>query len=414
MYYQGATKELLEKAVQLNLPVLLIGETGVGKTAFVRDLAKEKKKELIRLNLTGQTGVDEFVGKILADKAGTYWQDGLLLQAMRRGQWLVLDEINMALPEILSKLHSLLDDDRMVVVSENDGEIVRPHEDFRLFATMNPSDEYAGTKELNRAFLSRFPVVLSIDYTDKEQEILIERHDISSDMAGNLVALAKETRKHKKSGKLSTLISTRDLLYCAQLVKAGVELGQAIKHSMLNKFPDEEAGALNEMVGIITGGKIKVPGIEETFGSISEVIKYAENEVELLKKEKEKFNDLREKISELNEEIADLKAKKVETKTGHTELEHEETPKETVKKKKRVEKGDWVKCISVSSPKEEDVAGHGWKLDQEFQVSKISAVLSSTSNTILWPSGGSGVYERHVKKIDTPKEKLEELEEVPF
>ena len=65
MYYQGHTRVALEKAVKLNLPVLLIGETGVGKTAFVRELAKESSQELIRLNLTGQTGVDEFIGKFL-------------------------------------------------------------------------------------------------------------------------------------------------------------------------------------------------------------------------------------------------------------------------------------------------------------------------------------------------------------
>lgn len=170
IYVDKGYRDTLEKAVTNNLPVLMIGDTGCGKTTIVRELAQRKGIELYRLNLTGQTGVDEFLGKWLASpEKGTYWLDGLLIKAMKEGKWLVLDEINMALPEILSALHSLLDDDRKVVMKEFDGSTIYPHPDFRLFATMNPEDEYAGTKELNKAFLSRFPVVMNIPYSPNEE-----------------------------------------------------------------------------------------------------------------------------------------------------------------------------------------------------------------------------------------------------
>ena len=36
---------------------------------------------------------------------------------------------------------------------------------------MNPTVDYVGTKELNKAFLSRFPIVMEVDYLPEEREI---------------------------------------------------------------------------------------------------------------------------------------------------------------------------------------------------------------------------------------------------
>jgi midasin (ATPase involved in ribosome maturation) len=117
---------------------------------------------LRRVNLNGATTVDEFLGKMLINEQGTYWVDGVLVSAMQAGDWILLDEINACLPEIAFCLHSLLDDDRMVVLMEYDGRIVRPHPDFRLFASMNPSEEgrYSGTKTL-KSLLDQFPIVIA-------------------------------------------------------------------------------------------------------------------------------------------------------------------------------------------------------------------------------------------------------------
>ena len=147
-------------AVAHNLPVLLIGETGVGKTLLIRHLAHETHNGLRRVNLNGMTTVDEFVGKLMINDSGTYWSNGVLVQAMEAGDWLLIDEINACLPEIAFCLHSLLDDDRMIVLTEYDGRTIRPHSNFRLFATMNPSEDrkYGGTKPLNEALLARFRV----------------------------------------------------------------------------------------------------------------------------------------------------------------------------------------------------------------------------------------------------------------
>jgi midasin len=76
---------------------------------------------------------------------------------MKKGQWLLLDEMNLAEPQILERINSLLDDDRNIVLREHDGEIVVPHPDFRLFATMNPV-EYQGRKAMSPAFMNRWRI----------------------------------------------------------------------------------------------------------------------------------------------------------------------------------------------------------------------------------------------------------------
>lgn len=291
IYVEKGHKQVLEKAVENNLPVLLIGDTGCGKTTFVRDLAQRKGIELFRLNLTGQTGVDEFLGKWLASpEKGTYWLDGLLIRAMKEGKWIVLDEINMALPEILSALHSLLDDDKKVVMKEFDGSVIRPHKDFRLFATMNPEDEYAGTKELNKAFLSRFPVVMNIDYSPNEEQIVKEQGNVDEVTAKSLVMVGREIRSAKKKNLITYTCSTRDLIYCASLMALDLEKSLSFEMAVLNKVPKDERESIQKIIELVTGEKIVTK--THTFKTLEEMI--------------ESFNKISEKDREHEEEVKKL------------------------------------------------------------------------------------------------------------
>lgn len=65
------------------------------------------------------------------------FQEGVLLRALRQGQWVVLDELNLAPTDVLEALNRLLDDNHELFVPELNT-TVTPHPRFMLFATQNP------------------------------------------------------------------------------------------------------------------------------------------------------------------------------------------------------------------------------------------------------------------------------------
>jgi MoxR-like ATPase len=295
---QDDNKRMLQIAIKYDMPVLLIGETGTGKTTIIREQANLYEKKWARFNLTGETTVDEFVGKYELEGGQTVWRDGILLQAMKEGKWLIVDEINVALPEILFVLHSLLDDDKMVTVAQHSGEVVKPHEDFRFFATMNPCDEYAGTKELNKAFQSRFNMILILDYPDSatESKIVKDKADIDDTTASMMADVAIALREAKSKDKIYYTCSTRDLIYWGNLVNKGLDTDEAFKVSVLNKAPADK-DAIREIYKAITGRYISLDS--EVGGKLS--VEYLEAQFKKLKAEKKAFEntkqDLREQIA---------------------------------------------------------------------------------------------------------------------
>jgi MoxR-like ATPase len=246
--------EKLAYAVLENLPALLIGETGVGKTQAVRYLAWKTNNGLRRVNLNGATTVDEFLGKLLINEQGTYWVDGVLVDAMQSGDWMLLDEINACLPEIAFCLHSLLDDDRMVVLTEHDGRIIRPHPNFRLFASMNPSEEgrYGGTKMLNEALMDRFPVVIRMEYLPAEQEIeavLQQSNTTDRELVERMVHVANDVRRAIQNEKIYGSFSTRRVIDWARMAKR-FDVREAARFTVLSKMSSFDAKAVEDILDL--------------------------------------------------------------------------------------------------------------------------------------------------------------------
>lgn len=296
---QDNNKKILKIGIDKDLPVLLVGETGTGKTTIIREQAQEIGRDLVRFSITGETTVDEFVGKYELEAGKTVWRDGVLLDAMKKGKWLVADEINVALPEILFVLHSLLDDDKYVTVSQHNGEVVKPHKDFRFFATMNPTDEYAGTKELNKAFQSRFSIILQLHYPDPatEAKIISDKSGVDMDMATKMADVAAALRKAKKDEKIFYTCSTRDLLHWAGLCDV-LDPGDAFKVAILNKAPTE-AEPIAEIYKHIIGRYVV---LEQP--SVTLTVEWFEGEAKKIIADRKQFEADKEKVrQEITQEI---------------------------------------------------------------------------------------------------------------
>ena len=87
-------------------PVLLQGETSVGKTSLINWLAKSSGNVCVRINNHEHTDLQEYVGCYAADVTGKLvFQEGVLVEAMRRGYWIILDELNLAPSDVLEALN---------------------------------------------------------------------------------------------------------------------------------------------------------------------------------------------------------------------------------------------------------------------------------------------------------------------
>jgi len=156
-------------------PVLIQGPTSAGKTSMIEYLANYSGNKFVRINNHEHTDLQEYLGTYVSGTDGRLrFQDGLLVQAMRRGYWIVLDELNLAPTDVLEALNRLLDDNRELLIPETQ-EVVKPHENFRLFATQNPPGLYGGRKVLSRAFRNRFLELHFDDIPEDELEYILQK-----------------------------------------------------------------------------------------------------------------------------------------------------------------------------------------------------------------------------------------------
>ncbi len=202
-------------------PVLLEGPTSAGKTTMVEYLAAKCGHRCVRINNHEHTDVQEYTGSYASDSSGRLcFQEGILVQALRKGHWVILDELNLAPSEVLEALNRLLDDNRELYLAEIN-EVVKPHPNFRLFATQNPSGAYGGRKPLSRAFRNRFVEMHVGDIPEKEMITILElRCHCPPTHAKLLVKVMSALRKRRsKSGVFQGkdgLITPRDLLRWAE------------------------------------------------------------------------------------------------------------------------------------------------------------------------------------------------------
>ena len=157
--------EILDKAHDQGIFVLIIGPKGTGKTSLVREYAKRKSIQLESINFSLRTRESHLVGTKNLTDGSIGFDEGILVKSMKEGNMLYLDEINAAEADVLLRLDEALDDRRQLVLKESDGEMINAKESWFVVATINPLT-HVGTKELPPQLLSRFPVRLRpVSYT---------------------------------------------------------------------------------------------------------------------------------------------------------------------------------------------------------------------------------------------------------
>jgi nitric oxide reductase NorQ protein len=221
--------EILNKAYDAGLFVLIIGPKGTGKTTLVREFAAKKDIKLESINFSLRTRESHLVGSKSLENGSIGFDEGILVKSMKEGNMLYLDEINAAEADVLLRLDEALDDRRQIILKESGGELIQANQKWFVIGTINPLT-HVGTKELPPQILSRFPIRIRLEYPPEEIELqIVKKYIVGSHEKEILqgIKLANLLRQAASVEELYYSPSLRETIAYGRLLDAGLKPRQA-------------------------------------------------------------------------------------------------------------------------------------------------------------------------------------------
>ncbi|WAH39204.1 MoxR family ATPase [Alicyclobacillus dauci] len=221
--FVAAEEDLLNDAVlalSLSKNLLLRGPTGSGKTKLAQSLAEKFRLPMESINCSVDLDAESLLGfKTLTAENGqtvVSYVEGPVVRAMREGHLLYIDEINMARPETLPIINSVLDYRRQLM-NPFTAETIVAHDKFRVIAAIN--EGYVGTLPMNEALKNRF-VIVDVPYLTGEPLALLiqsrsrlqnrELIDLFVQLSGDLVRATKLGELSDEAASIRALLDACD------------------------------------------------------------------------------------------------------------------------------------------------------------------------------------------------------------
>ena len=260
-------------------PVFVTGLSGNGKTLMIDQACAKANRALYRVNITIETDEDDLLGGFRLVDGETVWFDGPVVEAMRTGSVLLLDEVDLASTKIMC-LQPILEGKGVFLKKIN--EYVECQPGFNIVATANTKGKgddtgnFIGAGVLNEAFLERFPITVEQDYpaTPVEKKILGKVFDSLSisdnEFIEKLVSWADIIRKTYQEGAIDELITTRRLVHISNAYAIfNMDRMKAIE-MCVNRFDDETKTAMVDLYTKVDGG-VDPNATDEEVGPVVEV-----------------------------------------------------------------------------------------------------------------------------------------------
>jgi MoxR-like ATPase len=249
---------------------MVTGLSGNGKTFMVEQACAASGREMIKVSISIETDEDDLIGGNTLFNGNVVYREGPVLNAMRRGAVLVLDEIDRGSNKLLA-IQAIMEG--KPYINKKTGEIVEPAPGFNVVATANTkgkgSDDgrFIAAQILDEAFLERFPITVEQEYasTTVEKKILgkvFKSLNLEDDgFIGKMVDWADIIRKTFYEGGVDEIIATRRLVHIAKAYSIFGDKMKAIE-LCVNRFDDETKASFLDLYTKIDSD-IVVPSSEE-------------------------------------------------------------------------------------------------------------------------------------------------------
>ena len=230
-------------------PVFVTGLSGNGKTLMVEQVCAELGRECIRVNISIETDETDLLGGPTLVNGNVVNRDGPVLQAMKKGAVLLIDEVDRGSNKLMC-LQGIMEGKPHY--NKKSGEMVHPKPGFTVIATANTkgrgSDEGKYLSQiLDDAFLERFPITVEQEYPDVKTEKKILTPLIGDkDFVDCLTQWADVVRKSFDEGATDEIISTRRLVHIAKAYKIFGDRMKAIT-MCVNRFDEETKTAFLDL-----------------------------------------------------------------------------------------------------------------------------------------------------------------------
>jgi nitric oxide reductase NorQ protein len=239
--------ELFEAAYEEQIPVILKGPTGCGKTRFVEYMSWEMHRHLgdrdeegvplITVACHEDLTASDLVGRYLLENDETRWIDGPITRAVKFGTICYLDEVVEARKDTTVLIHPLADYRRLLPV-EKRGELLEAAEGFLMVLSFNPGYQSA-LKDLKHSTRQRF-IAIEFDYPERDQEaeIIAKESGCDAELADGLAKLGEKVRNLREHG-LEEGVSTRLLVYAGKLIARGISPRRACESAVVWALTDD-------------------------------------------------------------------------------------------------------------------------------------------------------------------------------
>jgi nitric oxide reductase NorQ protein len=239
--------ELFEQAYDRQIPVLLKGPTGAGKTRFVEYMSwrlhghlGQRDSEgvpLITVACHEDLTASDLVGRYLLEGEETRWIDGPVTRAVKVGAICYLDEVVEARKDTTVLIHPLTDYRRLLPIDKR-GELLEAATGFLLVMSYNPGYQSA-LKDLKHSTRQRF-IAIEFGYPPRDQEahIIAVESGCTPEMGQELAKLAEKVRNLKEHG-LAEGVSTRLLVYAGKLIAQGIAPRRACQVAIVWALTDD-------------------------------------------------------------------------------------------------------------------------------------------------------------------------------